>query len=84
MRSPQRYRSGDRVTCVNCNKTLSVTLFDENTFRPMPGTAMHDLVLACQTCEAVLCHPCSKPAGGSGMAFCPICKTDGGPFFITG
>lgn len=74
----QRFRSGDCVTCVNCNRSLSVTLFDENTFQPIAGTSMHDLVLTCQSCEAVLCNPCSTPAAGSGMAFCPISKTEGG------
>ena len=80
----QRYRSGDSVTCANCDKNLIVTLFDENTFQPIAGTSMHDLVLKCQSCKAVLCNSCSTPAAGSGISFCPICKIEGGPFFITG
>lgn len=79
-----RYRSGDHVTCANCGEIVTVTVFDGDTIEPIAGTSMHDVVLQCQSCEAVLCNRCSTPPAGSGMAFCPICKTAGGPFLITG
>jgi hypothetical protein len=77
------YRDGETVNCGKCGRAVKVKYHEKGKIALVDSRAIQTLALKCQDCGFVVCHSCTLGPSGEGMAVCPSCKVQGGPYFFT-